>query len=113
MSTFAFSQDRDFYGKTFAECSAYNWSAFTIATKIFKDSDMASQRARLSRQTLDIAAKLIGNQRATDIVSNTLKTTRIYQSNHEAYVNYVGKHIQECDNFGINNARNVQKLLGQ
>ena len=113
MPTFVFSQNRDFYGQTFAECSAYNWDAFTIATKLFKDSDMAAQRAKLSRENLDFAAKLIGNKRATDISSNILKTTRVYQSNPEAYVNYVGKHIQECDNFIINNVKNVQKLLGQ
>jgi hypothetical protein len=108
-----FAQSKEQIGIKLAECSAYNSHAFIIATRIFKDNKMMQERKNLMEQNWIFAEKLIGKTRANEVISNTMKLAGSYQSNTEAYVNFVGKHIQDCDNFVINNNSIIKKALSQ
>jgi hypothetical protein len=108
-----FAQSKEQIGIKLAECSAYNSHAFTIAIKIFKDNKMMQERKLLMEQNWDFADKLIGKTQANEVILNTSKLARTYQNDTQAYVNFVGKNIQDCDNFVINNSSIIKRALSQ
>jgi hypothetical protein len=111
--SFSHAQSREQFGVKLAECSAYNSHAFTIAVKIFNDNNMMAERKKIMGQSMDVATALIGKKRVEEIFIATSKLARAYQNNTESYVNFVGKHVQNCDNFFIENSNQIKKILAQ
>lgn len=113
ISTNCFSQNnlnKDQVGMFFAECSAYMMHANILNTKL-GDIAAAKQFRENMGLSMDIANRLIGQTRATDITVSTSKVIGSYQSNSDAYVKYIFNGVKKCNDFSNKNNTSIAAML--
>ena len=105
------SQTRVQIGQKLAECAAYDMNMVTIGGKIANDPQMMKNgRERMDRK-MTISQKLIGKEMTSQIFISTSQLTRSYQSNPQAYVDFIAKQIQACDDYVANNENSISQAL--
>ena len=113
ISTNCFAQNslnKDQVGIFFAECSAYMMHANVLNTKL-GDMAAAKQFRENMGNSMDIANKLIGQAKATDITVSTSKVIGSYQSNADAYVKYIFNGAKKCNDFTNKNYSAIAAML--
>ena len=94
----------------FAECSAYMMHANIWNIKI-GDAVAANQFRENMGGSMDIAIRLIGKTRTSDINVSTSKVIGSYQSNSEAYVKYIFNGVKKCGDFLNKNNSAIAAML--
>ena len=113
ISTNCFAQNnlnKDQVGMFFAECSAYMMHANIWNTKL-GDIAAANQFRENMGDSMDIANKLIGKTRATDITVSTSKVIGSHQSNPDAYIKYIFSGAKKCNDFTHKNYSAIAAML--
>ena len=113
ISTNCFAQNnlnKDQVGMFFAECSAYMMHANIWNTKL-GDIAAANQFRENMGLSMDIANKLIGKTRASDITVSTSKVIGSHQSNSDMYLKYIFNGVKKCSEFSNRNNASIAAML--
>jgi hypothetical protein len=91
---------RDQVGLFLAECSAYMLHASFLNTNAgdIPNANMFRENRRLA---MDMAEKYIGNSRASERAASKSKVIAAYQSNSNAYFQYIFSGVKSCNEFSI------------
>jgi hypothetical protein len=75
------------------------------------DLKNAAQWRENMENSMDIANKLIGRSKASDITTDASKRIRAFQSNQEAYVKEIFNGAKQCDDYVKNNFSSIKALM--
>ena len=104
------SQNREQIGNTLAECAAYSMHANIWNIKL-NDAKAAAQWRENMETSMDIANKLIGKSKASEITTDTSKRIRSLQSNQEAYVKEIFNGAKQCDAYVTANFSSIKAYM--